>query len=204
MKTPIRVLLAAAMLLGTSLGSFAQDYSALGRYCCMCGGDARPGVQVYYVHEGAKVFVGFCSSPCRGKFLQSPGEHFGNALAVLKVGAPKKEKKVAPDATGPCDLKRILKAPFCSMCDRELAKDDMLANKTCKRCETRPVMIEYCLKMGDAEDRARVSYKCDSCAATAELDTEFKHEAGCKPKIGGGLKKVCTKSGMAPHATDKK
>ena len=29
-------------------------------------------------------------------------------------------------------------------------------------------------------------------------------EAGCKPKIGGGLKKICSKSGMAPHATDKK
>jgi hypothetical protein len=116
----------------------------------------------------------------------------------------KKEKKVAPDATGPCDLKRVMKAPFCVSCNRELAKDDMLSNKTCKRCETKPVMIEYCLKMGEAEDRSRVTYKCESCPSTAELDTAFKHDASCKPKIGSGLKKVCTKSGMAPHATDKK
>lgn len=202
--TPFRSLLIAAAVLTSSLGAFAQDYSALSRFCIACGGEPRPGFSAQYVHEGTKVQVGFCSSPCRAKFLQSPAEHFNNAIAQLKVGAPKKEKKVAPDATGPCDVKRIVKSPFCVSCDRELAKDDVLANKTCKRCETKPVMIEYCLKMGDAEDRARISYKCESCSATAEVDTDFKHEAGCKPKIGGGLKKICSKSGMAPHATDKK
>lgn len=202
--TPIRLLLTASALLAIAAGGAAQDYTPFSRFCVVCGGEARPGFTAQYTHDGTKYVVGFCSSPCRAKFIQSPGEHFTNALAAFKAGNPKKEKKVAPDATGPCDLKKIVKAPFCVSCDRELSKDDVLANKTCKRCESKPVLIEYCLKTGDAEDRARISYKCENCSATAELEPEFKHEAGCKPKIGGGPKKVCSKSGMAPHATDKK
>lgn len=201
---PIRLLLMVWSLLTLEAGSVAQDYAPFSRFCVVCGGEARPGFTAQYVHDGTKYVVGFCSSPCRAKFLQAPGEHFTNALASFKAGNPKKEKKVAPDATGPCDLKRILKAPFCASCDRELSRDDMLANKTCKRCENKPVLIEYCLKMGDAEDRARISYRCKNCSATNELESDFKHDAGCKPKIGGGLKKVCSKSGMAPHATEKK
>src|SRR6185503_279589 len=135
---PFRSFLIAAAVLTSSAGIFAQDYSAFSRFCVVCGGETRPGFTAQYLHEGTKVAVGFCSSPCRGKFLQSPAEHFTNALAALKVGAPKKEKKVGPDATGPCDLKRIVRAPFCASCDRELSKDDVLANKTCKRCENKP------------------------------------------------------------------
>ena len=199
-----RALLTASACLAIAFGSVAQDYAPFSRFCVVCGGEARPGFTAQYTHDGTKHVVGFCSSPCRAKFIQDPGTHMTNALAAFKAGNVRKEKKVAPDATGPCDVKRVVKAPFCASCDRELSKDDMLANKTCKRCENKPVMIEYCVKMGDAEDRARISYKCESCAATAGIDAEFKHEAGCKPKIGGGLKKVCSKSGMAPHATDKK
>jgi len=44
-------------------------------------------------------------------------------------------------------------------------------------------------------------FRRETCAATAEIDSEFKHEADCKAKIGSALKKVCSKSGMAPHAT---
>jgi predicted nucleic acid-binding Zn ribbon protein len=58
--------------------------------------------------------------------------------------------------------------------------------------------------MGEAEDRARVTYKCESCPSTSEVESEFKHDAACKPKIGGGLKKVCSKSGTSPHATEAK
>jgi hypothetical protein len=202
--TPIRLLLAVSSLLALTSGSIAQDYAPFSRFCVVCGGEARPGFTAQYVHDGTKYVVGFFSSPCRTKFLQSPGEHFTHALAAFKAGNPKKEKKVAPDATGPCDLKRIVKAPFCASCDRELARDDMLANKTCKRCENKPSIIEYCLKMADAEDRARIRYRCEHCPATGEVEPEFKHDAGCKPKIGSGLKKVCFRSGMAPHATDKK
>jgi hypothetical protein len=201
----LRILLTASAILAISLGTFAQDYTPFSRACVVCGGEHRPGFTAQYLYEGTKYVVGFCSSPCRTKFLQDPATHMANALAAFKAGNPKKEKKVAPDATGPCDLKKIVKAPFCVSCDRELSKDDvLLPSKVCKRCETKPVTIEYCVKTGDAEDRARITYKCESCGATGDREADFKHDPSCKPKVGGGLKKICSKSGMAPHATDKK
>jgi hypothetical protein len=181
-----------------------QDYKPFTRACVVCLGETRPGFTAQYVYEGEKYIVGFCSSPCRTKFLQSPATHMANALAAVKEGLKKKEKRVSPDATGPCNLKRVSKTPYCLSCARELTKDDVLPNKTCKRCETKPAQAEFCTKVGEAEDRARVTYKCEACPATAEIESEFKHEAGCKPKIGGGVKKVCTKSGTAPHATETK
>ena len=200
--TFFRAFLSISAVLALSFGTAAQDYKPFTRACVVCLGENRPGWTAQYQHEGTIVVIGFCSSPCRTKFLQSPATHFNNALAAFKAG--KKDKKVAPDATGPCDLKRIVKAPWCASCARELGKDDLLPSKLCKRCETKPLQAEYCVKVGDAEDRARISYKCESCPATAEIESEFKHEADCKPKVGGGVKKVCSKSGMAPHATDKK
>ena len=45
-----------------------------------------------------------------------------------------------------------------------------------------------------------MSYACDSCDARGAIETEVKHKPECKPKaFGGGLKKVCAKSGKAPH-----
>ena len=200
----LRAFLSVSAVLAMSFGTAAQDYKPFTRACVVCLGEIRPGWTAQYQHEGQIVVIGFCSSPCRTKFLQSPATHFANALAAFKAGNPKKDKKVSPEATGPCDLKRTVKTPWCGSCARELTKDDVLANKTCKRCETKPLQAEFCVKTAEAEDRARVSYKCESCASTAELESEFKHEASCKPKLGGGLKKVCSKSGTAPHATEAK
>jgi hypothetical protein len=115
--TRFRTLLTASALLAISFGTAAQDYTPFSRACVVCGGEARPGFTAQYVHDGTKYVVGFCSSPCRSKFIQDPGTHMTNALAAFKAGNPKKEKKVAPDATGPCDLKKIVKAPFCASCD---------------------------------------------------------------------------------------
>lgn len=196
MRTSILILAAALFA--------PQDYGPFSRACVVCFGEARPGFTAQYLYEGTKYTVGFCSSPCRTKFLQSPATHMAAALAAFKEGLKKKDKKISPDATGPCDLKRIVKAPYCVSCTRELGKDDVLPNKTCKRCETKPAQVEFCLKVGEAEDRARVTYRCDTCPSTSEIESEFKHEAGCKPKLGGGVKKVCTKSGMSPHATETK
>jgi hypothetical protein len=196
--------LSAVAFLLCCLGTSAQDYRPFSRACVVCLGEIRPGWTAQYQHEGAIVVIGFCSAPCRTKFLQAPATHFANALAAFKAGNPKKEKKVSPEATGPCDLKRVVKQPYCISCARELTKDDLLANKTCKRCETKPAQAEFCVKMGEAEDRARVTYKCESCPSTSEVESEFKHDAACKPKIGGGLKKVCSKSGTSPHATEAK
>ncbi len=195
--------LAILSVLACTLGTQAQDYKPFSRACVVDGGEVRPGFTAQYQYEGQWYVVGFCCTGCRTKFLQSPATHMANALAAFKAGAPKKDKKVAADATGPCDLKRLVKSLWCSSCDRELGKDDVLSSKLCKRCEGKPATVEFCVKAGDPEDRARVTYKCESCAATAEIEAEFKHEADCKKKVGG-LKKVCTKSGTAPHATEVK
>src|SRR5579859_2267564 len=126
------------------------------------------------------------------------------ALVAFKAGNSKKEKRASDKATGPCDLKRLVKALWCVSCQRELGKDDVLPSKVCKKCETKPLLVEFCVKPAETEDRARVSYRCDFCAATADIESEFRHEADCKRKGLGGLKKVCSKSGMAPHATEAK
>jgi hypothetical protein len=49
-------------------------------------------------------------------------------------------------------------------------------------------------------DRARITYACTGCAATGDFEKEFKHEEACKKKTSA-LKKVCSKSGTAPHQT---
>ena len=50
------------------------------------------------------------------------------------------------------------------------------------------------------EDKARISYECETCGAKGLVESEVKHKPDCKPKtLGGGLKKVCAKSGKAPH-----
>ena len=105
------------------------------------------------------------------------------------------------------------------MCKRELTVEDV-RNGLCKRCETKPQSIEYCVKLiakalskqeikdGKPpydEDKARVSFECESCGAKSEIETELKHKPDCKPKaIGSSLKKVCAKSGKFPHSSDDK
>jgi len=208
-----------------------QDYKPISRACVVDGGEVRPGMTVKYVYEGSNYVVGFCYTGCRTKFLQEPGTYMAQALAAKASPPPKKEKKVSPAATGPCDLKRIVKFPYCSACARELGKDDVRSG-VCKRCEGKPVQIEYCIKTSDVyyradchpdkksdkpvlcdgklfgvphadEERSRATLLCESCGQTGDVEAEFKHKDGCKPKLGG-LKKVCSKSGTAPHATDTK
>lgn len=211
----------------------AQDYKPISPACVVDGGEVRPGWTAKYVYEGVNYVVGFCSSACRTKFLQSPATYMAQALAARAAPPPKKEKekKVSPVATGPCDLKKVVKVPWCVGCAREIMKDD-LRGGVCKRCEAKPVTVEYCVKTGESyyqaeghpetrtdkpftfegklisvpradEDRCRISYLCETCGATAEVESEFKHQEGCKAKIGGP-KKVCSKSGAAPHATEAK
>jgi hypothetical protein len=198
-----RVLLSIVAILGCSLGTAAQDYRPFSPACVVDGGEVRPGFTAQYKYEGQWYVVGFCCTGCRTKFIQSPASYMATALAAVKAGSVKKEKKVSPDATGPCDLKKLVRSPWCLSCDRELGKEDV-RNNLCKKCENKPVHVEFCVKSGMNEDRARVTYKCESCGATSEFESEFKHESGCKPKLGTGLKKVCSKSGMAPHATEVK
>jgi hypothetical protein len=202
MKASYWVLI-TALVLACSLGSPAQDYKPFIPVCVVDGGEIRPGMTARYAYEGQWYVVGFCSSACRIKFLQSPAACMKAALEAKASATTKKEKKVSSNATGPCDLKRVVKTPWCPSCNRELGKDDV-RNNLCKKCETKAVQAEFCVKGRATEDRARVSYKCESCGASAELESEFKHEPDCKAKLGSGLKKVCSKSGTAPHATEAK
>ena len=40
-----------------------------------------------------------------------------------------------------------MKGYWCLKCDRELTNDDV-RNGMCKRCETKPAQIDYCVKPG--------------------------------------------------------
>jgi YHS domain-containing protein len=164
--------------------------------------------------------VGFCSAACRSKFSRAPDSYLANLPEITgkKPADPKKEAERAnkPPPTGPCDLKRLAKGWFCAECKRDLLPDDMRAGK-CKRCENKPEVVEYCVKMvpapppaegeearpgGWVEDRARVSYQCPSCNAQAERMADLKHIGECKA-LPSAAKKICAKSGTVPHASDK-
>lgn len=164
--------------------------------------------------------VGFCSAGCRSKFFRAPDSYLVNLPEVTGKNPvdPKKEadKASKPPPTGPCDLKRIVKGYYCGECKRDLLPDDMRQGK-CKRCENKPSLVEFCVKMvpppppaegeeapppGLVEDRARVSYQCPACSIQADHLADLKHAAECKA-LSSGVKKICSKSGAAPHATDK-
>jgi YHS domain-containing protein len=164
--------------------------------------------------------VGFCSAVCRSRFSRAPDNYLANLPEITgkKPADPKKEAERAnkPPPTGPCDLKRLVKAPYCAECKRDLMPDDMRQGK-CKRCEMKPDLVEYCVKVvtapppaegeearpgGLVEDRARVTYQCPSCNAQSDRLADVKHAAECK-MLSSGVKKICSHSGSAPHATDK-
>lgn len=198
-------ILAILSFLALAGGSSAQDtYQPFSRACAVDGLEIRYGLTVRYVYEGRNYIVGFCSTGCRTKFLQGPAGFMPAAIAAAKAAAAPREKKASPEATGPCNQKRLVRVPWCTQCDRELGKDDVLPSKLCKKCETKPVQAEFCVKAGDPEDRARVGYRCEACRATGELEAGFKHEDDCTRKGSAGLKKVCSKSGTMPHATEAK
>ncbi len=126
-------------------------------------------------------------------------------------------------------MRKFAKGYYCLMCKRELTVDD-IRDALCKRCETKPATTDYCVarvpcfravcdhrdKISDKpftccfkkaapsfyEDLAKVSYQCESCGARTEVPDLVKHKEDCKPKFGGALKKICTKSGKEPHASD--
>jgi len=164
--------------------------------------------------------IGFCCNNCKGQFDANPAKFVAN-IPELKNAKPsdKPDAKAASakNATGPYDCKKITKGFYCLTDKRELNAED-LRNGVCKRCEMKPVPIEYCVKLIPKtlskqeikdgkppydEDKARISYECESCGAKADLESDVKHKADCKPKaIGSNLKKVCAKSGKFPHATE--
>ena len=95
-----------------------------------------------------------------------------------------------------------MKGFWCVDDQKDLASSD-LKDGACPTCGKKPAKAEFCLKTAEGAktpDRARITYACAGCAATAEFEPEFKHEEDCKKKTGA-LKKVCSKSGNPPHQT---
>jgi hypothetical protein len=141
------------------------------------------------------------------------------------------KKPEEPDNKGPfkkpdtlCDCKKIAKGVFCVKCDRLLVPEDM-RNGVCKRCEEKPKKIDMCVKRyfmvdGDPssksekpilkdgklydfpyEDKARITYLCETCGETGDSQFEVKHKPDCASKT---TIKVCAKSGTAPHVPPEK
>ncbi len=78
-----------------------------------------------------------------------------------------------------------------------------MKNGACPTCEKKPVKTDYCVKTVQGQklpDRARITYECATCGEKGEFEPDFKHKEDCKKKTGV-LKKVCSKTGTAPHVT---
>ncbi|RPH49224.1 MAG: hypothetical protein EHM91_03335 [Planctomycetota bacterium] len=161
------------------------------------------------------VEIGFCCGNCRGMWNKNPEPFIKNVPELKPILAKlEKDAEKAKSMTGPCDCKKIIKGYYCEKDKRELTVDDV-RNNLCKRCETKPTEIEYCLKLvpkpfdpkkkvqdPPGTDTARVNYECESCGMKGPIEEGFKHKPDCKPAaFGSGLKKVCTKSGKMPHAS---
>lgn len=182
---------------------------------CPVNGD---GIDAKYAVSVQGKLIAFCSRICYNKFVSNMSAYLPNVPGFAKKPEEKKEEKKAdgkPVTYGPCECKKIAKGYYCLECKRELSMDDVRSN-VCKRCETKPASIEYCWKISAPyvhtgektarpdEDKARITYVCESCGVKGEIESEFKHKPDCKPSFGTGVKKVCTKSGTAPHLGDEK
>ena len=114
----------------------------------------------------------------------------------------------------------------CGKCDRDLASRGVKKG-ACVKCGTKAVRVEFCVRKmvlykaachpektsvvpveccgkthrtaSRVEDRAVISQACGKCGAKAEPGGKVAHKEGCRVKTYG-LKKVCSKSGVLPHA----
>jgi hypothetical protein len=94
----------------------------------------------------------------------------------------------------------VVKGWYCVDDQKDLLEAEV-KDGNCPTCGKKAARVDYCSKTLPGEktpDRARITYACAGCAATAEFEKEFKHEDGCKKKA---IKKVCSKSGTPPHQT---
>jgi hypothetical protein len=112
------------------------------------------------------------------------------------------EFKPVEKKPGPCGAEKVVKGLYCPDDQKELLEAE-LKDGACPTCSKKPEKVEYCVKTAPgqkAPDRARVTYACTGCAATAEFEKQFKHEESCKKRTSA-LRKVCSKSGTPPHET---
>lgn len=182
---------------------------------CPVKTDQAAKAEITTAYKG--VTVGFCCQDCKGKFSANPDTYVEKSpelkQAVAKSSGGAAKAGPGANLTGPCDCKKIVKGYYCEKDKRELGPDDVRGG-VCKRCETKPLQIEYCLKLvmkpidpkkkvqdPPTEDKARISYECETCMAKADIEEGFKHKPDCKATSFSALKKICAKSGHPPHAT---
>jgi YHS domain-containing protein len=210
-----RIMLSAGLLFVAAAATAALGQAKPINANCPLKSDQGAKANITSVYEG--VTFGFCCGMCKKTF---DGDPEGVAARVPEYVALLKAKKSSkPEEKGPCDTKKFVKGWYCEECKRELKPDDVRGS-VCKRCEEKPLQIEYCLKVvvhpqtpdqikkkmapRVEENLSRVSYACDSCDAKASFEKDLKHKEDCKPKFGSGLRKICSKSGQAPHSTTAK
>jgi hypothetical protein len=70
-----------------------------------------------------------------------------------------------------------------------------------EKASDKPVMCDGKLfnTPSKVTDRARLTYECETCKASADLESDFKHADDCKKK-SSSPRKVCPKSGTPPHS----
>ncbi len=118
-------------------------------------GDVKPQISINIKGK----IVAFCQRACYNKFLPNAAQYIATMpeLGGKKPDPNKPEAKpgdtakpdAKPAASGACDCKTIDKGPYCVSCKRELTMDDVKGrgeNIVCKRCETKPISIDYCVK----------------------------------------------------------
>jgi hypothetical protein len=178
---------------------------------CPVKTDMAAKAEITSAYKG--IVVGFCCQDCKSKFNDTYAERSPEIKAALAKSAGAAKPAPGANMTGPCECKKIVKGYYCEKDKRELSVDDV-RNNLCKRCETKPQQIEYCLKLipkpfdpkkkiqdPPGEDKARVHYECEACMAKSDVEETFKHKPDCKATSFAGLKKVCDKSGKFPHAS---
>ena len=103
---------------------------------------------------------------------------------------------------GPCGCEKTAKGWYCATDQKDLADADLKAG-ACPTCEKKPAKVDYCVKTLPGQklpDRARITHECAACGEKGDVEADVKHKDDCKKKAGT-LKKVCSKSGAAPHVT---
>ena len=96
-------------------------------------------------------------------------------------------------AKGACDVATVADGLSCAKCKGVALKADHADGKC---CGADAKAIEVCVKeAGGKKDLGTVSYACSACGKAGDKGTDC---AKCKAKFD---KKVCSKSGTAPHGS---
>src|SRR5437762_404486 len=185
LATVLCALVLAAMV------AVAQDKKPVNAKCPVKTGEAAKA-DITSDYEGKT--VGFCCGNCKGAFDKEPAK-FASKIPELKTPAKAEAKSAGPVNTNcPVDSNGVNPKYVVSVQGK---------------------VIEYCLKVSapylhpgektarSDEDKARITYECEVCGVKGEVEAEFKHKPDCKPSFGDGIKKVCSKTGTAPHRSEK-